>query len=45
MEGEREMAERVGGISVPVEALIWLRVAYPDQIRGCHMDEVSEVLA
>ncbi|HEX5996997.1 MAG TPA: hypothetical protein VFY84_17780 [Jiangellales bacterium] len=24
---------------------MWLRVAYPDQIRGCDPDEVQEVLA
>lgn len=38
------MADPAGDITVLVQALVWLRVAYPDQIRGCEPDEVREVL-
>jgi hypothetical protein len=39
------MADPAGDIEVLAQALVWLRVAYPDQIRGCDPDEVQEVLA
>jgi hypothetical protein len=39
------MSDPADDLDVLAEALVWLRVAYPDQIRGCTDAEVARVLA